>query len=249
MVADDGGVAVIHEAYRIIGTPRFGGILVVADHATNRVPEGIDLGIDAALMHEHIAVDIGVAGIAEKMCKREGTAAFLGNVSRLVCDTNRRASDPAAIPEASDGREIRGNLGIDREGRLARYHHPFHEALSRLMDDYPPSLTLILHSYTTALAVDPQSHRPWHCGLLYDEDPRGARLAQPLLEAEGFVVGDQLPYSGKVYNATISRHVESEGRPYLYIEIRQDLIEGDAGQAEWAERLHRICNHVALAMG
>lgn len=238
-----------HEAYRIVGTARFGGILIVADHATNRVPADIDLGIDASLMEEHIAVDIGVEGIAEKMASRPGTAAFLGNVSRLVCDTNRRADDPAAIPEMSDGRTIPGNAEIDREARLARFHHPFHEALSRLMDEFPPALTLILHSYTTALAVDPDSHRPWHCGLLYDEDPRGARLAQPLLEAEGFIVGDQLPYSGKIYNATISRHVESERRPYLYIEIRQDLIEHGAGQAEWADRLHRICNEVALRIG
>ncbi|MDG2003071.1 MAG: N-formylglutamate amidohydrolase [Novosphingobium sp.] len=237
------------EAWRLVGTPRFGGILIVADHATNRVPDDIALGIDPALMGDHIAVDIGVAGIAEKMSEREGTAAFLGNVSRLVCDTNRREDDPAAIPEASDGREIPGNIGIDRKARLARFHRPFHDALSKLLDDTPPALTLILHSYTTALAVDPQSHRPWHCGLLYDEDDRGARLAQPLLEADGFIVGDQLPYSGKIYNATISRHVESEGRPYLYLEIRQDLIEDDTGQREWAERLHRICNQVALGIG
>jgi predicted N-formylglutamate amidohydrolase len=199
-------------------------------------------------MNEHIAIDIGVAGIAERMAAHPGVAAFLGNVSRLVCDTNRREDDPAAIPETSDGRAIRGNIGIDRDARLARFHRPFHEALSSLLDDAPPALTLILHSYTTALAVDPQSHRPWHCGLLYDEDDRGARLAAPLLEADGFIVGDQLPYSGKIYNATIRRHVESEGRPYLYIEIRQDLIETTDGQAEWADRLHRICNRVALEM-
>lgn len=241
--------AMTGEAYRIVGAPRFGGILIVADHATNRVPDDIGLGIDPALMSHHIAVDIGVAGIAEKMAGQPGTAAFLGNVSRLVCDTNRRADDPAAIPETSDGRAIPGNIGIDRAARLARFHRPFHEALSRLLDEAPPSLTLILHSYTTALAVDPHSHRPWHCGLLYDEDERGARLAQPLLEADGLTVGDQLPYSGKVYNANIRRHVESEGRPYFYIEIRQDLIEHQDGQAEWADRLHRICNQVALGIG
>ncbi len=88
---------------------------------------------------------------------------------------------------------------------------------------------LILHSYTPALASAPDELRPWHCGLLYDEDDRGARAAQPLLEADGLIVGDQLPYSGKLYNAAIERHVESEGRPYLYIEIRQDLIQDQAG--------------------
>ncbi len=235
-------------AYRMVGTPRFGGLLVVADHASNHVPEGIDLGVDPALMNEHIAVDIGVAGIAELMAQSAGTAALLGAVSRLVCDTNRRESDPAAIPEVSDGHAIPGNRNIDREARLARFHRPFHARLTELLESTPPALVLILHSYTPALASAPGELRPWHCGLLYDEDDRGARAAQPLLEAEGLIVGDQLPYSGKQYNAPIERHVESEGRPYLYIEIRQDLIEHHAGQAEWAERLHRICGQVALAI-
>ena len=236
------------EAWRLLGTPRFGGILVVADHASNRVPDDIDLGIDPALLDEHIAIDIGVAGVAERMAIMPGTAALLGNVSRLICDTNRTEADTAAIPVISDGRPIPGNEGIDREARLDRFHRPFHEKLSELLDDSPPSLSLILHSYTPALASAPNAIRPWHCGLLYDRDDRGARAAQPLLEADGLLVGDQEPYSGKIYNAAIERHVESEGRPYLYIEIRQDLIAHGKGQIEWAERLHRICNRVAIAV-
>ena len=236
------------QAFRLVGTPRFGGLLVVADHASNHVPADIDLGIDPALMNQHIAIDIGVAGIAEMMAREAGTAALLGSVSRLVCDTNRRESDPAAIPEVSDGHAIPGNLGIDREARLARFHRPFHAKLTDLLEGAPPSLVLILHSYTPSLTSKPDELRPWHCGLLYDEDDRGARAAQPLLEADGLIVGDQLPYSGKQYNAAIERHVESEGRPYLYIEIRQDLIAHEAGQAEWAERLTQICGQVALAI-
>lgn len=236
------------EAFRLHGSPRFGGLLVVADHASNHVPADIDLGISPALMSEHVALDIGVAGIAEQMARETGTAALLGAVSRLICDTNRRESDPAAIPEVSDGHAIPGNRGIDREARLARFHRPFHARLTQLLEGTPPSLVLILHSYTPSLASKPDELRPWHCGLLYDEDERGARAAQPLLEADGLIVGDQLPYSGKQYNAAIERHVESEGRPYLYIEIRQDLIADAKGQAEWAERLHRVCGQVALAI-
>jgi predicted N-formylglutamate amidohydrolase len=236
------------EAFRLIGTPRFGGLLVVADHASNHVPPDIDLGVDPALMDEHVAIDIGVAGIAEQMARNAGTAALLGAVSRLVCDTNRRESDPAVIPETSDGHAIPGNRGIDREARLACFHRPFHAKLTELLESAPPALVLILHSYTPALASAPDEPRPWHCGLLYDEDERGARAAMPLLEADGLIVGDQLPYSGKQYNAAIERHVESEGRPYLYIEIRQDLIAHEAGQAQWAERLTRICGQVALAI-
>lgn len=237
------------EAWRLVGTARFGGILVVADHSSNRVPDDIELGIAPELMGEHIAIDIGVGAIAERMAQRPGTAAFLGNVSRLVCDTNRTADDPAAIPEVSDGHAIPGNQGIDRAQRLARFYAPFHEKLEELLTTTPPALVLILHSFTPRMATRPDELRPWHCGVLYDQDDRGARLATPLFEAEGLIVGDQEPYSGKVYNAAIERHVEGDGRPYLYLEIRQDLIADEAGQQEWAERLARVCNEVAIALG
>ena len=47
----------------------------------------------------------------------------------------------------------------------------------------------------------------------------------------------------------MNRHAEADGRPYLGIEIRQDLISDEAGQAEWAERMARVCNEVALKIG
>lgn len=234
------------ESFRLLGTPRFGGILVLADHASNRVPQDISLGIAPERMDEHIAIDIGVAGIAERMAQHTGTAAYLGNVSRLVCDTNRRADDPAAIPETSDGHPIPGNIGIDRAARLARFHAPYHARLAALMDEAPPQLVFVLHSFTPQMATRPDELRPWHCGVLYDEDDRGARIGARLLAAEGFVVGDQEPYSGKIYKATIERYLENDARPYFYLEVRQDLIADEAGQAEWAERLIRVCNQVAL---
>ena len=81
--------------------------------------------------------------------------------------------------------------------------------------------------------------------MLYNEDDRAARLAIPLLEAEGLVVGDQQPYSGKLLNATMNRHAEARGLPYVGIEVQQDLIAAAGDQAEWAERLVRIANDVA----
>jgi len=35
-------------------------------------------------------------------------------------------------------------------------------------------------------------------------------------------------------------HAEAGGLDYLEIEIRQDLIEGEAGQLAWAARLARL---------
>ena len=238
------------EAWRLIGTPRFGGILVVSDHASNRVPEDIDLGIDPALLDQHIAIDIGVAEVGALMAQRPGVAAFQGNVSRLVCDFNRDEHAPGLIPIASDGHAIPGNL-IDHgahQARLERFYHPYHAALARLVEEHPPALILSLHSFTPRLASHPEQARPWQVGVLYNQDDAAARIAIPLLEAEGLVVGDQQPYSGLLLNATMNRHAEADGRPYLGIELRQDEVADAAGQARWAERLGRVANQVALAL-
>ena len=48
------------DAWRVVGELVEGGILVVSDHASNRVPADIDLGIEPALLYEHVSVDIGV---------------------------------------------------------------------------------------------------------------------------------------------------------------------------------------------
>lgn len=238
------------EAFRLVGTPRFGGILVVADHASNRVPDDIDLGIDPALLGQHIAVDIGVREVAELLAQRPGVAAFLCNASRLVCDCNRDEGAPAIIPIASDGHAIPGNrlTHEQHEARLDRFFRPYHAALAAQLDAVPVSLILSLHSFTPQLSSNPAEKRPWQVGVLYNEDDRAARLAIPLLEAEGLIVGDQQPYSGKLLNATMNRHAEAEGRAYLGLEIRQDEIGDAAGQAAWAERLARIANEVAVRL-
>jgi len=234
-----------NEAYRLIGEPVPGGILVVADHASNRVPDDITLGIDPALMNEHIAIDIGVADVAERMVASDPagrTAAWLANVSRLVCDFNRDHDGPGVLPEISDGHPIPGNAldAAGRKARVARFFEPYHAGLEHVLEFTPPALILSLHSFTPALRTSDRP-RPWQVGVLYNMDDRAARLAIPLLEAEDVVVGDQEPYSGKVLNATMNRHAEAHGRTYLGIEIRQDQIANESGQIEWARRLSRIC--------
>jgi predicted N-formylglutamate amidohydrolase len=235
----------VSEAFRILGSPRAGGVLVVSDHASNRVPEDIDLSIDPALLAQHIAVDIGVGGIAELLVRDTGCAAFLGHVSRLVCDFNRDEHQPAVIPIASDGHAIPGNALSHEahEARLARFFRPYHDALAALLAEHRPALILSLHSFTPQLASSDEP-RPWHCGVLYNADERGARLAIPLLEQAGVIVGDQLPYSGKLLNATMNRHTEANGIPYFGLEVRQDLIGDPTGQARWAALIAPVLEQV-----
>lgn len=235
------------EVFRQIGTPITGGIVCVVDHASNAVPADMDLGIPSHLLHEHIALDIGTEAIAELLARDHAVPAHIAAVSRLVCDLNREETAPGLVPEASDGHAIPGNVAADREGRLNRFHRPYHNALAEWLAAAEPALILSLHSFTPRLATS-DAARPWQVGVLYNTDDRAARIAIPLLEAEGLNVGDNLPYSGRDLNYTMNRHAEAEGRAYLGIELRQDLVATPADQSRWAAILADISQRVASAL-
>lgn len=240
------------EAWRQLGTPRTGGILLIADHASNHVPDDIDLGIDPALLTDHIAIDIGVAEVAALLVENGAVdAAILGGVSRLVVDCNRDEEAPGVMPIASDGHAVPGNALDDagREARLARFFRPYHDHIVATIAAHRPAMILSLHSFTPALSAHPDQARPWHVGVLYNEDDRLAGAAIAALAAEGLTVGDQLPYSGKLLNATMNRHAEGNAIPYVGIEMRQDLVSDAAGQALFAQRLSRMCSKLALYPG
>lgn len=215
---------------------RDSNILIIGDHASASVPGDVDLGIDPALLKEHIAVDIGVAEVAALLCENIGCGAILGGASRLVIDLNREEHAPGLIPVESDGHRIAGNMQADRGARLERFYRPYHSAIQDALDALAMPFILSLHSFTPTLASRDEP-RPWHIGVLYNTDDRAARIAIPMLEAAGLIVGDQLPYSGTVLNATMNRHAEARGIPYLGVEMRQDLVLDPVGQARFAEYL------------
>lgn len=212
-------------------------VLIVGDHASNHVPADIDLGISPSLLDQHMALDIGVAEVATLLTERLGCAAILGGVSRLVIDLNREENRTGLIPHISDGHAIPGNDGVDREARLDRFYRPYHQRIAAELTAMDRPFILSLHSFTPSLASDPDERRPWDVGVLYNDDDRGARIAIPLLEQAGFLVGDQLPYSGKLLNATMNRHAEANGIPYLGVEMRQDIVESAQGQRRFADVL------------
>lgn len=246
-MVDDDRAAAVNEVFRQIGTPTPGGIVLVADHASNAVPADIDLGIPENLLHEHIALDIGTEAIAELLARDHAIPAHIAAVSRLVCDLNREEDAPGLVPPESDGHPILGNFGADRETRLARFHRPYHAALEQWLDAARPRLILSLHSFTPRLATS-EAARPWEVGVLYNQDDRAARLAIPLLTAEGLNVGDNLPYSGRDLNYTMNRHAEGHDRPYLGIELPQDLTQTSDNHRQWAALLAKVAQRVASAL-
>ncbi len=233
--------------YRRVGEPTPGGIVCVADHASNFVPDDITLGIPNELLDTHIAVDIGTNAIADRLGRRHGIAAHIATVSRLVCDLHRSENSPGLVPMSSDGHTIPGNIGADIEGRLARFHRPYHTALGEWLDAVRPELIVSLHSFTPKLESRAED-RPWQVALLYNQDNRAARHAIRLFGERGLIVGDNEPYSGKQLNATMNRHAEAQGRPYLTVEIRQDEIMTKAQQSRWASLVAEVAGGVASAL-
>lgn len=228
-------------------------ILVLCDHATNRVPPSVaggDLGLPAAEMERHIAYDIGARGVALGLARRLGAPALLTRFSRLVIDPNRGEYDPTLLMRLYDGTIIPGNRHADqaeRERRLDAWHRPYHQAITAeidamIADGREPAL-ISIHSFTPRLRARPS--RPWHVGVLWDRD---RRMAEPLiarLEAEGDIaVGDNEPYRGALEGDTMFRHGTMRGLRHVLIELRQDLIAAEEEQEAWAARLAPILRDI-----
>lgn len=219
------------------------GLFIIVDHASNHVPDDIALGIDASLLTQHMAIDIGTEALCGLLAAELSASALLATVSRLVIDLNREEDAPGLIPHASDGHAIPGNADISAEaraGRIERFWRPYHAAIDRMIAELKPRLLVSLHSFTPRLTSDPDQQRPWEIGVLYNQDERAARAAIPLLEEAGIATGDNFPYSGKILNATMNRHGEGRGLPYLGLEVRQDLISDADGVARWGRKLAPI---------
>jgi predicted N-formylglutamate amidohydrolase len=185
---------------------------------------------------------MGAAQVAERIAGALGAPAILSQFSRLLIDPNRGLDDPTLIMQISDGLIVPGNLGLGEAeiaSRVDRYYEPYHSAIKRAIEagfavGKPPVL-VSMHSFTQAWKGVP---RPWSVGVLWDKDPR---LALPLLSAlreiPGIEVGDNRPYSGQLKGDTLYRHGTGRGLAHVLIEVRQDLILSEEGQAEWAQIL------------
>jgi predicted N-formylglutamate amidohydrolase len=242
------------QPFEQIGADRSSRWLVTCDHASNAVPEEIcggSLGLGPDDMGRHIAFDVGAAGLTRHLAALLDAPAILATFSRLVIDPNRGEDDPTLIMRLYDGTIIPANRHVDAAEtarRLAAYHAPYHVALADLAAQRADRAICAIHSFTPFLRG--RTRRPWDVGVLYSH--RDTRLALPLIDglrAAGWVTGDNEPYSGHLDGDAIDRHALRTGRPNVLIEVRNDLIADDAGQALWAARLAPILKDVLAKSG
>jgi len=83
------------------------------------------------------------------------------------------------------------------------------------------------------------ARRKMHAAILYNRDRRFAGIVLEMLRREAdLIIADNEPYFvSDETDYTVPHHAEARSLPYVEIEIRQDLVNGDAGQAEWAARI------------
>lgn len=235
-------------AFTVVNAQGKAPVLLVCDHARHAVPRALGrLGLEERHLLQHIGWDIGAEAVTRLLAARLDAPAVLSGYSRLVIDCNRRPEDPSSIPEVSDGIPIPGNAGLSplrRASRRAACFAPYHAAIAESLAGFArrgvDPVILSIHSFTPVMAG---FARPWHVGVLWDEDPR---FAVPLLRAleaadPERVVGENEPYSARhPVGYTMRAHATARGLADAMVEIRQDLIETRAGAEIWAEILASV---------
>jgi predicted N-formylglutamate amidohydrolase len=220
-------------------------LFLTADHAGKLIPRSLGrLGVSETELLRHIAWDIGIEGVTRRLSDALDATAILQRYSRLVIDCNRNPTVPSSMPEMSELTEIPGNRNLSddqRAARIAEIFAPYHDRIRALLDARASRRTVVvaMHSFTPTFKGE---SRAMQVGVLYNRDPRLANIMLDLLRAEGdLVVGDNAPYAvSDATDYTVPVHAERRGLPHVEIEIRQDLIADEAGQAEWAERFARL---------
>ncbi|MBE7219624.1 MAG: N-formylglutamate amidohydrolase [Caulobacteraceae bacterium] len=228
-----------------------GGLLLLCDHASNALPARYGrLGLEPAQFERHIAYDIGAATVTRTMAAILKAPALLTTFSRLLVDPNRGARDPTLVMRISDGAIVPGNARVDAaevEQRTACFWRPYRDRIDATLDAMLATgrvpAVVSVHSFTPSMKG---VARPWHVGLLWDDDARlaaplaRALAAEPSLQPAAERIGDNEPYDGALPGDTMDSHATRRGLANVLIEVRQDLIGDEASASNWGVRLAQV---------
>lgn len=219
-------------------------LFLFCDHASNVIPEPYgNLGLTPAQLEDHIAYDPGAARLTGALAEEFDCRALFCGYSRLLIDPNRGLDRDDLILPVSDTIFVPGNQDLeeeDRRHRIETFFNPYHEMLRRELDaieeEYVDPLVVSLHSFCRALRSE-GVERPWQAGLLWRDDVESAEVVMEHLREGGISVGDNKPYSAKIYNYSVNRHVAPRGLRHVTLEIRQDLLTSEKSIFRWKNLL------------
>jgi predicted N-formylglutamate amidohydrolase len=229
---------------------------LTADHAGKAIPRRLgDLGVAAAELERHIAWDIGIASVTERLSTALNATAALQTWSRLVIDCNRDPAWPSAFPTISELTDIPGNANLTEADRIARVEaifQPYHQRIAALLDARAATgrrtVLIAMHSFTPVFKSE---SRAMEVGVLYFHRTKLAQIMLDLLRAEGdLTVGENAPYAlTEDSDYSVPFHAQRRGLEHVEIEIRQDLIATAEGQAAWASRFARLLTTALPRLG
>lgn len=233
-------------AYTLVNADSRSNLLLVCDHASNRIPSSLgNLGLGSEQLEDHIAWDAGSAALAQGMAQALAAPLVLANYSRLVIDCNRSPDHPESIPIQSHGVIVPGNQNLStaqRNSRRSELFQPYHDCIASILDrgNQAPTLIVSIHSFIPMLGA---KLRPWSIGVCYGQD----RILADLFLAElGRVldsgVGDNQPYSiENSIDYTLPHHAGRRGLQHVMLELSRDQLRFDSSISRWTERLVTIC--------
>ena len=222
-------------------------VVLVCEHASKTMPKALGtMGLDEVKLASHIAWDIGAQRVAEMLSDRLNASLVSQRFSRLAYDCNRPPEADGAYPERSEIYDVPGNAGLSASDKVRRadaLYHPFHQAIDGLIDrrlaEGRNVVLVTVHSFTPVYFG---TRRDGHLGILHDDDNR---LADVMLDVSAALELDQVlrnypygPEDGVTH--TLKRHGLTRQIANVMLEIRNDLISDDAGQATWAGRIAEL---------
>lgn len=232
------------DVVEVIGAPAGGAALILCEHASNLVPERYgDLGLSAAARESHAAWDPGARAVALHLARALGAPLVAARVSRLVYDCNRPPEAASAMPDRVETIEVPGNRGLSaqqRDDRAAAVYVPFCREVARVIAARKaagvPTALITVHSFSPLWFGRP---RACEIGILHDSD---TVLADAMLAEAHRLPHRQIrrnePYGPKDgVTHSLQVHGLAQGLRNVMIEIRNDLLQGEAAQRRMADEV------------
>lgn len=217
--------------------------VIAVDHAGRRLPRRLgNLGLPPSELERHTAWDIGALAVAKRLSDLLDAHLVAQEYSRLVIDCNRTPGSETSIPTAAEWLEVPGNVGLSEDEIAARQteiFEPYHARLGALLYERRAAQRLtILVTQHTMTDIFKGVLREMHAAVLYDNDRRFAGVVLEMLRRnKELLIAENEPYLVQLTHYTIPCHAEPHRLPYVELEIRQDLVADEIGQAQWAHRV------------
>ena len=261
------------EAVKLQGGPgRTRPVVLHIPHASQYIPYPVRRGIllsDAQLERELVRL---TDHLVDELLHVDGATRVIGYHSRLVVDPERfeddalepmaRVGQGAVYTRGTDGREIRRLTPARRRQLIDRYFTPYHDHLTRMVDEVLERdgrcLVIDGHSFATKPLPSEADQQPDRPDICIGTDPFHTPPAlvdalRTAFEAERFRVAVDTPFAGTMVP---QRHYRSDARVRsVMLEIRRGLycrestgLESPDFHGAWM-RIHRAVEVALDAWG